>query len=247
MPLDTSQMLCKHLIVSKNSNRQPFLIILLPWLNTSQTRFTTAALSVLYCRSISLLIPQYEVDLFDRALKMHFANLESDESRGINTTRGLACEYVAWRFLTHLSGRELIYFLLYELPPCVGGKDDEYDEDTGHTTRQRPSGPSRQNTNGTQASLLSSSQLESAEGIEEETQGDADNSTQFDRQDDDFASSFDSLNALEIAAVSDAKKFMSQRIVQRTVESIWRGDIIFWETLSVNSVKEAKVYNKRYG
>jgi len=63
---------------------------------------------------------------------------------------------------------------------------------------------------------------------------------------DRFASSFDELNALEIAAVSGAKKFLSQRVVQKIVESIWRGDIIFWETLSVDSVKEAKVYNPKY-
>lgn len=64
-------------------------------------------------------------------------------------------------------------------------------------------------------------------------------------ENDDFASSFQNLNALEIAAVSDAKKFLSQRVVQRIIESIWRGDIIFWETLSVDSVKDAKVYNKK--
>ena len=67
----------------------------------------------------------------------------------------------------------------------------------------------------------------------------------FDGDHDDFTASFDNLNALEIAAVSDAKKFLSQRVVQRIIESIWRGDIVFWETLDVGSEKEAKIYNKR--
>jgi hypothetical protein len=53
------------------------------------------------------------------------------------------------------------------------------------------------------------------------------------------------LNALEIAAVASAKKFLSQRLVQRVVQDIWDGDIIFWESLSVNAVKKARVYNKR--
>lgn len=36
------------------------------------------------------------------------------------------------------------------------------------------------------------------------------------------------LNALEIAAVSNAKKFLSQKPVQGIIEAIWHGDIIFW-------------------
>lgn len=54
------------------------------------------------------------------------------------------------------------------------------------------------------------------------------------------------LNALEIAAVANAKKFLGQRLVQKVVRDIWDGNIIFWESLSVNAVKRARVYNKRY-
>jgi hypothetical protein len=53
------------------------------------------------------------------------------------------------------------------------------------------------------------------------------------------------LNALEIAAVASAKRFLSQRLVQKVVQDIWDGNIIFWESLSVNAVKKARVYNKR--
>jgi hypothetical protein len=53
------------------------------------------------------------------------------------------------------------------------------------------------------------------------------------------------LNALEIAAVASAKKFLSQRLVQKVVQDIWDGKIIFWENLSVNAIKKARVYNKR--
>lgn len=62
---------------------------------------------------------------------------------------------------------------------------------------------------------------------------------------DDPTKSLAGLNALEIAAVASAKKFLSQRLVQKVVQDIWDGNIIFWESLSVNAVKKARVYNKR--
>ena len=62
---------------------------------------------------------------------------------------------------------------------------------------------------------------------------------------DDPTKSLAGLNALEIAAVASAKKFLSQRLVQKVVQDIWDGNIIFWESLSVNAIKKARVYNKR--
>ena len=56
---------------------------------------------------------------------------------------------------------------------------------------------------------------------------------------------FIGLNALEIAATANAKKFLSQRVVQKIVDNIWSGHIVFWECLSVNSKKKAQVYNQR--
>lgn len=75
-------------------------------------------------------------------------------------------------------------------------------------------------------------------------------------------STFIGLNALEIATVAEAKHFISQRIVQKVVNDIWNGKsrsetfldrlyltfaghIVFWESLSVHSKKQAKVYNQR--
>jgi hypothetical protein len=60
----------------------------------------------------------------------------------------------------------------------------------------------------------------------------------------DFASTFANLNALEIAAVAGAKKFLSQRSIQHIVDEIWKGDIVFWDTLSTHSTKKAKAYRK---
>ncbi|KIV99602.1 uncharacterized protein PV09_08777 [Verruconis gallopava] len=178
------------------------------------------------------------------ALKGYFTALESDENRGVNLSRGFACEYVAWRFLTHLSGRELIHFLLYELPPHEVGTRNQ-DEEAG-LVRQTSLPPSAQPLDGSQPTLLDSSILGHGEDVAESSADDHVRSSLFEIGDGgDFVASFDHLNALEIAAVTNAKKFLSQRVVQRIIESIWKGDIVFWETLDVGSEKEAKIYNKR--
>lgn len=64
--------------------------------------------------------------------------------------------------------------------------------------------------------------------------------------DDDPALSFVGLNALEIATVAGAKRFISQRVVQEVVNGIWSGDIIFWESLSVHTRKRAQKYQPKY-
>ena len=63
--------------------------------------------------------------------------------------------------------------------------------------------------------------------------------------DDDLTSPFLGLNTLEIAAVADAKKFLSQKPVQRIITDIWNGSIVFWDTLNVDTKKKAKRYDKR--
>lgn len=56
---------------------------------------------------------------------------------------------------------------------------------------------------------------------------------------------FEGLNALEIAAVSGAKKFLCQKQVQRIINAIWVGDIVFWTKLSADTEKKAQVYQRR--
>lgn len=64
--------------------------------------------------------------------------------------------------------------------------------------------------------------------------------------DDDPTLAFVGLNALELATVAGAKRFLSQRVVQDVVNGIWAGDIIFWESLSTHTTKRAQVYHPRY-
>jgi hypothetical protein len=182
------------------------------------------------------------------ALKSHFSALDPDDDRGLNLTRGYACEFVAWKFVTHISGREAIDFLLFELPPAAFAAPT-VDDVEASISNHGHNGHHAQESDAERSALL-----ERSEYPFDQTQGPEDtpvdgvhsvSSAKAEEENDDFASSFQNLNALEIAAVSDAKKFLSQRVVQRIIESIWRGDIIFWETLSVDSIKDAKVYNKK--
>ena len=171
-----------------------------------------------------------------------------NEDAGLNESRALACELVAWQFLTFLSEKELIDYLLYELPGADEGKSGpppratrngvesesraSITDETAPLLQPRPSeydglGPPRRATIGMSQ--------EDEDGLHEVPS----------RQQDDLAASLAGMNALEIAAIADAKKFVSQKPVQKIVEDIWSGDVIFWESLSVQAVKRPRPYNKR--
>lgn len=64
-----------------------------------------------------------------------------------------------------------------------------------------------------------------------------------DEEEDDPTAPFINLNALEIAAIADAKRFLSQNVVQKIITGIWNGDIIFWDNLSVHTEKKPRFYN----
>ena len=111
---------------------------------------------------------------------------------------------MAWRFVTHLTEHEAIDYLCYELKAPT--KEEE--------TNTRASG-----TDGTNESSATS---ERTPLLDDEAQQDrtfADDDRRISSPDDatSFASMFAGLTALEIAAVSDAKKFLSQRDVQKII------------------------------
>lgn len=166
------------------------------------------------------------------ALKWHFSQLEDEDDRGINHSRGLACELVAWRFVTHLTEREAVEYLCFELPSSKAisesrnGSLRPTDEESAQPTERSP---------------LLDGPTEGDGTFDENTPADDDNAG---REQASFASTFATLNALEIAAVADAKKFLSQKAMQRTIDGIWRGDIVFWDSLSTASIKQAKLYNR---
>ena len=186
-----------------------------------------------------------------RVLKWHYGALDPDE-RGLNETRGYACEVVAWRFLAHLSESELIDYLLYELPSNTAKPNHKrhdplhrvhFDHDGGDDSEDdRPAEsdgllPDQEGIGYDRSSHRIQDPLHMPSGLN----GDVVN-----KPEEDPTSPFIGLNALEIAAVADAKGFLSQRVVQKIVNSIWCGDIVFWDSLNVRTKKKAQRYNKRY-
>ncbi|KAF1846615.1 uncharacterized protein K460DRAFT_127029 [Cucurbitaria berberidis CBS 394.84] len=166
------------------------------------------------------------------ALKGHFSALEeaSDEP-GVNEGRGYACEFVAWQFVGNLTDRDIIDFLLVELPSVT--TPSSQDAEAGYTTRE--TGRTVTQTD-EQTPLLSPANSDYF-GYGNETAADA--------RFRSLTTQCENLSALEIASVSGAKKFLGQRPVQKIINGLWRGDIVFWETLSVNSVKKPQKYNRR--
>lgn len=181
------------------------------------------------------------------AARWLFTNADADGDSALNDSRALACELVAWQFLTFLSEKELIDYLLHELPQY----DDDPQSSSDNSVR-RPSNHSHPNSSSDELSPLVRSRSAEYGGLRPPKRASFDHgvttSTGF--QDDDGSrpnldESMAGMNALEIAAIGDAKKFLSQAPVQKIIEDIWNGDVIFWESLSVHAVKKARVYNKR--
>jgi len=168
-----------------------------------------------------------------RALRWHFTETEDDDDRGINATRGLACELVAWRYITHLTEREAIDRLCYELPvvngSANGAANGSHSRDSQTTNDEETADPGERSPLLDGASELPLTPNEDTGTPEDVT----------------FSSTFAGLNALEIAAVAGARKFLSQKAVQKVIDGIWTGDIIFWDTLTTRSVKQAKIYSRQ--
>jgi len=191
------------------------------------------------------------------ASRSYFVNCQTDDEPGVNLARAYACEFIAWRYVLELSEWESIDCLLEELnlahEEAQEPNDIERDEESNLLTRQSPD-PLRSS----EATLRYKKLTHSTERLRQRPVSLRFDSvpdllsSSFDDPDDlasskseEFVAYFDKLNALEIAAVSGAKKFLSQRVIQKLIEKIWRGDIVFWETLTAGSNKEAKIYNKQ--
>lgn len=121
-------------------------------------------------------------------------------------TRGWACEIIAWRYLSYLSESDLLDFLLYEVKsrkPSSRSRASTW----FRSSSQAPNGGNSE----TSRLLASETSPELPSDVEEE-----------DDDDNDPTARFIGLNALEIAAIAQAKKFLAQRSVQRIVGAIVR-------------------------
>lgn len=79
----------------------------------------------------------------------------------------------------------------------------------------------------------------------EENPGQGENQTSDTSRDKDDLVSFKHLNSLQLAVIANAKRFLSQHVVQKIIEAIWHGDIVFWDSVSAYSTKKPRYYNPR--
>lgn len=179
------------------------------------------------------------------ALKGHFAAIESDDDCGINESRGFACELVAWHFVLQLSELDALLYLLFELRDDGEDGDDgdgadanddddeeDVDEETGllaHHRNGNGNGNGSGDDNGVNGNPHHAHHRHQRKS----------------RKDEGFAAPFLKLNTLEIAAVSGAKKFLSQRAIQDIVTGIWNGEIVFWDALTVHATKTPQFHNNK--
>lgn len=107
----------------------------------------------------------------------------------MNETRALACELVAWRFVTRLTRRETIDCLCHDLPTAHGKSPAQTDMETGVAGVDENS------------PLMGNAPAEMDESFYDEFPRQADYAKQ-----SNFATIFAGLNALEIAAVAEVRK-----------------------------------------
>ena len=172
-------------------------------------------------------------------MKHHFSDVEPD-GRGINCTRAYACEIVAWRFVSALTDLEALDVLLSDLPKPHSNPDEDGDVETGHVqdTSCQP-GPYSEMTpllEGQPPRPRLNLRTASRQGVTHHVGTEASQPTH----------AFGGLNALEIAVVVGAKKFVSQPPIQRIIGGIWRGDIVFWESLNVDCKKKPRLLNQKF-
>ncbi|KAJ5239034.1 hypothetical protein N7468_003653 [Penicillium chermesinum] len=177
-------------------------------------------------------------------LKYEFTNIPDDDW-GLNESRGQACEFVAWQFLCHLNASEAVEFLLEELPRPRSNSTTILEIERGESgfgftceTETTPlisgaSSPLPSPALGQRTRLA-----QNASGSDlDDSEGQGNDVSQY--------SQFFGLNALEVAAVGHAKKFLSQQVIQRVVNDIWKGEIVFWDSLTVNSKKKPQRFNRK--
>ena len=179
-----------------------------------------------------------------RALKWHY---DADkEHHGVSKAQAYACEIVSWRFLGRLSEREAVDFCLYEIPEFKDGErapagfDVENNESSPLLARTWTTLQARRRT-ATVGSSVKRSQL--INSLSRLTMSFHPDDSEDDDEEEDPTAPFRNLNALEIAAISNAKRFLSQYVVQKIITGIWNGDIIFWDNLAVRATKKPRYYN----
>jgi hypothetical protein len=155
---------------------------------------------------------------------------------------------VAWRFLTRQSERDAVDYCLYEIPgkealavdPLAGDRHRGYDAEANEQSPLLRH--SRSFNNNVARNARRRSELHhvipkltlTSETILQTTKASS----------VDRTAVLKDLNALEIAVISNSKRLLSQHIVQKIITSLWHGDIIFWDSVSIHATRKPRYYNR---
>lgn len=161
----------------------------------------------------------------------------------MNESRGFACEYIAWQFLCHLTQDEEIEFLLREFP-SPQRISASFSQDEGASLFRFGEHGNPHDVERTP--LRRSSYIFRFLGRKSEDVPSGRDTGYVEDACYERLSLFFGLNALEIATIAHAKKFLSQKVVQRVIDNIWKGEIVFWDSLSVHSRKRPHFFNEKY-
>ena len=142
---------------------------------------------------------------------------------------------MAWRYVTHLNQQDAVAQLCYELPTTKLASGNGFD------VENRDAQTNVMNLGADERLPLLDGVAQSATAFDEEEQDEA--TTSASGAAEDFAYTLAGLNALQIAAIAGAKRFLSQKAVQRVIDGIWYGDIVFWNALNVHSTKRVQIYS----
>ena len=153
--------------------------------------------------------------------------------------------------MTHLSQHELIDYLLSEIPSNSDGSEHRLNLEASEVNDEGAEESLIHDEVDERPTLLWDRRLSPKTRPKLRTTNFQNESSEFRNgmpysTDEDLTLSFVGSNALEIAVIGNAKNFLSQRAVQKIVDGIWSGEIVFWESLSLFSKKKAQVYNKGY-
>lgn len=124
-----------------------------------------------------------------------------------------------------MSERDAIDYLCYDLPPIEEANDDDNAEIRPEANEATP--------------------LLEEEANQQEVVLNEEDISEAPLDDLSLDGSHVGLNALELAAVFEAKNFMSQKAVQRIIDGIWKGDIVFWQGIGQQSTKQARAYSEK--
>ncbi|KAK9463116.1 uncharacterized protein V1516DRAFT_620666 [Lipomyces oligophaga] len=171
------------------------------------------------------------------AARLDFSVQEDD--RAIHEARAFTAELVALRLAAHMPENELIQYVTYEIPrkPSIRptSQSSTPSSTSVNTLSAVESTPLLADHNASEQASYSVRQSTAEIDLERQASSD----TPF------LTESAVGLSALELAILGDAKKFLLSRPVEQIITSIWEGRIVFWESISIQSTKRAKIYNPR--